>query len=64
MIVYKDCKARLDHMRKEHPELFAQRGLYLQVHRMLESYTFKLNARREILALFSDEARVKTPAAD
>jgi hypothetical protein len=59
VIVYKDCKARLDHIRREHPHLFAQRSLYLQAHRMLESYTFKLNARRDILALFTDEARLK-----
>jgi hypothetical protein len=59
VIVYKDCKARLDHLRRDHPEVFSRRSLYVQVHHMLESYTFKLTARREILALFSEDARVK-----
>lgn len=59
VIVYKDCKARLDLIKREHPEVFAQRALYLQAHHMLESYTFKLSARREVLALFSEEARLQ-----
>lgn len=59
VIVYRECKARLDYIKREHPELFTQRALYAQVHRMLESYTFKLTARREILALFTEDARIK-----
>lgn len=59
MIVYRECKARLDHLRKEHPELFGRRSLYVTVHRMLESYTFKLQARKDVLALFSPEARMR-----
>lgn len=59
VIVYRECKARLEHIKRDHPDLFSQRSLYAQVHRMLESYTFKLTARREVLALFSDDARVK-----
>lgn len=57
MIVYRECKSRLDHLKREHPELFAKRSLYANVHRMLESYTFKLTARRDITALFAADAK-------
>ncbi len=59
VIVYRECKARLDHIRKEHPEVFCRRALYVNVHRILESYTFKLSARRDVLALFAPEARMR-----
>ena len=59
VIVYRDSKAKLDRIKAENPDLFAQRELYTQVHRMLESYNFKLTARRDILALFADDAKLK-----
>ena len=59
MIVYRDSKAQLDTLRRLHPELFAQRRLYLQVQALLESYAFKLPVRREVLGLFSEAARLR-----
>jgi hypothetical protein len=63
VIVYRECKSRLDHLKREHPELFAKRSLYVNVHRMLDSYTFKLTARRDITALFTADAKQKDVAA-
>ncbi len=59
VIVYRECKARLDHLKREHPEVFAKRGVYCSVQRMLETYTFKLSARRDVVALFAQEAKVR-----
>lgn len=59
VIVYRECKSRLDHIKRDHPEVFNKRELYLNVHRVLESYTFKLSARREILAMFGNEAKLR-----
>lgn len=58
--MYRECKARLDHLRREHSEVFCKRSLYCTVHRMMETYTFKLTARRDILALFSSEAKIRS----
>ena len=57
--MYRECKARLDHIKRDHPAIFARRSLYVQVHHMLESYTFKLTARRDVLALFTDDAKMR-----
>jgi hypothetical protein len=57
--MYRECKSRLENIRNSHPEIFASRNLYLSVHKMLESYTFKLAARREVLMLFFAEAKLK-----
>lgn len=63
VILYRDCKAKLESIKREHPEVFNKRSLYLEALRILESYTFKLTARREIIAFFSEDAKRKTPAA-
>ncbi len=59
VILYRDCKNKLDHIKHEHPEVFNKRSLYLEVLHILESYTFKLTARREIVAFFTEEAKRK-----
>jgi hypothetical protein len=59
VILYRECKARLETIRREHSELFDKHSLYCDVHRLLESYNFKLAARREILGFFSETARIK-----
>ncbi len=61
VILYRDCKSRLENMKKENPHLFASRHLYVEVLKILESYTFKLTARRDIIGLFSEEAKKKSP---
>lgn len=63
VILYRDCKTRLEGIRRERKEIFDKHSLYVDVHRILESYNFKLTARREILALFSEAARVKPVGA-
>jgi len=39
--------------------LFAKRSLFVQVQKMLESYSFKLDMRRHIMSLFSENAKLK-----
>jgi hypothetical protein len=60
VILYRECKTRLESIRREHSEIFDKYSLYVDVQRILESYNFKLTARREILALFSEKARLKS----
>jgi hypothetical protein len=59
VILYRECKVRLEAIKKENPELFGRRSLFLEVMRILECYTFKLTARRDIVNLFSDTAKQK-----
>jgi hypothetical protein len=58
VIVYRECKMRIESIKKENPQLFTSKKFYRLVNLMLESYTFKLTARRDILALFSEEAKL------
>jgi len=39
--------------------LFAKRSLFVQVQKMLESYSFKLDMRRHVVSLFSEPAKLK-----
>lgn len=59
VILYRDCKVRLENIKKDYPQVFSNRQLYVEVLKILESYTFKLTARRDIINLFSDEAKKK-----
>jgi hypothetical protein len=52
---------RLELLKKENPEIFQRRSLYSEVMKILESYNFKLTARRDILGLFADVSKIKTP---
>lgn len=61
VILYRDCKARLDSIKREYPDLFHSRALFLDVMRVLDSYSFKLTARRDISSLFTDQAKMKNP---
>ena len=64
VIIYRECKARLDQIKAHHPEAFSNRKLYATVHRMFEGYTFKLTTRRDILKLFLPIAATKAPRID
>ena len=57
--MYRDSKQRLDLMKKERPELFSKRSLFVEVLKILDAYTFKLTARREVLKLFTNNAKLK-----
>jgi hypothetical protein len=59
VIIYRESKARLEQLKKEFPALFSKRALYVEVLKMLDNYTFKLVARREVLKLFSQDAKLK-----
>ncbi len=59
VILYRDCKSRLENIKKEHPHVFNKREVYVEVLKILEAYTFKLTARRDIIGLFTDEAKKK-----
>lgn len=59
VILYRDCKSRLESIKRDYPHVFSSRALYIEVLKILESYTFKLTARRDIIALFTDEAKKK-----
>jgi hypothetical protein len=62
VIVYNDSKMRLERIRAQKPDTFLSRNLYLAVCQLLETCTFKLNARRDVMAMFKLEAKLK-PAA-
>lgn len=57
--MYRESKSRLEAMRRDRPEIFSKHSLYVDVHRLLESYSFKLTARKDILGLFTEAARLK-----
>jgi hypothetical protein len=63
VILYRECKARLDYLKREHSDLFSKHSLYVEVMKILEIYNFKLTARRDILSLFSESARSKPTVA-
>lgn len=52
----KECKNRLNQIRTNQPEVFSNRKLYVTVHKMFEGYTFKLQARQDVLKLFLPQA--------
>ena len=56
-ILYKDSFASLMKLHDDHPEVFARRALYLDVHDMLAQYSYKLSLRRMILGLFPLSAK-------
>eukprot|EP01038_Epipyxis_sp_PR26KG_P005836 gene5836-8052_t len=60
IILYRDCKNKLDKLKRDSPDLFKRRNLFIEVHKMFESYSFKLSVRREIMALFDNEAKIKS----
>lgn len=58
VIVYSECKAKLEAIRNKSPETFNSRTLYVAVLQMLDSFTFKLTARKEIVNYFSTQAKI------
>ena len=63
-ILYRDSKAKLESLRKEHRDLFDNHGLYLEVVKILDAYTFKLTVRRDILNLFTENAKLRFNVKD
>jgi len=61
VILYRECKARLLSIRQENGEVFCNRNLFMEVLNVLEAGTFKLAARRDIIDLFSSQAKLKNP---
>jgi len=59
MIMQRECKIKLDKLKRDHSALFAKRSLFVQVQKMLESYSFKLDMRRHVVSLFSEPAKLK-----
>jgi hypothetical protein len=59
VIMYAECKSRLEAIRTQRPELFDSPSLYRAAQRMLESFTFKLTARRDVNNLFSVQAKMR-----
>jgi hypothetical protein len=59
VILYRESKNRLEALKRDRPEIFNKHSLYVDVHRILESYNFKLTARKDVLNLFTEAARVK-----
>ena len=64
VILYRDCKARLDHMRRANPDLFSRRELFVEVMKILETFNFKLTARRDIVSFFPETARLRSREAE
>jgi len=59
VMMQRECKLKLDKLKRDHSALFAKRSLFVQVQKMLESYSFKLDMRRHIMSLFSENAKLK-----
>lgn len=58
LLLYKEARTFLEQRKISNPEVFSSRNLYVTVHRVLESYSFRLTTRREILRLFTIQARI------
>jgi len=59
VILYRECKARLLSIRQENSEIFCNRSLFVEILGILDAATFKLAARREIIDLFHQRAKIK-----
>lgn len=59
VILYRECKARLYALRDANNESFSNRSLYLDVLNILDSANFKLAARRDIMDLFLQGAKLR-----
>jgi hypothetical protein len=65
VIMYSECKNKLESLRVQRPEIFDDRKVYVAVLRLLDTFTFKLSARRDVLNLFSVQAKMrKMPASN
>jgi hypothetical protein len=60
VILYRECKSRLDYYKRENPDAFTKHHLFVEVMKILEVYNFKLAARRDILSYFTEQARLKS----
>jgi len=60
VILFGDSKTRLKTVKAKTPELFKNRELYVAVRKLLDNNTYKLSARRDVLSLFSIDARLKS----
>lgn len=61
MLLYKESRAKIELLRSSHPEMLSSRAVFVVVMKLLEKYTFKLAARREIVKMFSAHAKTKAP---
>ena len=59
VILFADSKSKLEAIRNQKPEVFSSRQLYVACRHLLDTYTFKLNVRRDIMALFAPEAKLR-----
>lgn len=59
VILYADSKSKLEAIRSQRPEVFSNRQLYLATRYLLDNYTFKLSARRDIFSMFPTEAKCR-----
>ena len=59
LLLYKEARTFLEQRKISNPEVFSSRNLYVTVHRVLESYSFRLSTRREILKLFTIQAKLR-----
>jgi hypothetical protein len=55
---------RLERLKSQRPDIFASRELYTAVRVMLDHFTFKLPARRQVTSLFSVEAKMTSDASE
>ena len=60
VILCGDSKTRLETIKAKNAELFKNRELYVAVRKLLDNNTYKLSARRDVLSLFSFDARLKS----
>lgn len=59
VILFSESKQKLDTIRTNKSSLFNSRPLYIAIRHVLDQYTFKLNVRRELVNMFSNEAKMK-----
>ena len=61
VILFSESKSRLEAIKHADADIFKNRQLYLSVRRLLDTHAYKLSVRREILSMFSVEAKLKSP---
>lgn len=60
VILFGDSKTRLEGIKTKNADIFKNRELYVAVRKILDNNAYKLSARRDVLSLFSADARLKS----
>jgi hypothetical protein len=62
-VMYKESIAHIHRIKSQYPEVFEDRHLYLQTHKMMATYSFSLTMRRTVLGLFTQAAKCRSKSS-